>query len=332
LTRGAVVALSGRIFEGLASDNLLHFILNSAYVQGSQRKASNLIPSSLALYMVGISVSPFVAGVLGNFIISVCIALGIFAITILYTFVFISPARSLPIKAISAAPGTSEAGILLDHGRKTHMNPLSRFLSPLRLLNERRTLALLAITMFLSNMAQSYVFDALLVHTTVRFGFTGLENGIIITIAHSLASVYVFTSLFFLSRIGSRRREASQAAVSLLLQILALVGVGYASKRWQIYAVTSILALSLPGPSFIKSYAVGFLPKEEKAAGLAALAMMEGLSSVFGPIVLGGWQVLSSDGRWVFYGAAGLVSVGTIPFLIFILVVSRRTSKDSNLM
>ena len=78
--RNIFVALSGRIFDGLASDNLLHFTLNTIYAQSSQPATTSLlIGYSLALYMIGISTSPFVAGLFQNFMISLLMAMVLFA-------------------------------------------------------------------------------------------------------------------------------------------------------------------------------------------------------------------------------------------------------------
>lgn len=85
------VALSGRIFEGLASDNLLHFTLNIVYTQGtSKERSASLIVYSLALYMVGMSVSPFVAGLFKNFTVSFFMAIGLFAVAVAHVQIFVA--------------------------------------------------------------------------------------------------------------------------------------------------------------------------------------------------------------------------------------------------
>jgi hypothetical protein len=79
ITSHVAIAMSGQVFEGLAFDNILHFNLNVVYVRAhSQHPTSRLIGSSLALYMIGISISPFVASLLGNFRDNFIVASGCF--------------------------------------------------------------------------------------------------------------------------------------------------------------------------------------------------------------------------------------------------------------
>ena len=93
------IALSGRIFEGVASDNLLHFLLNAVYAQArDEEKVSSLISYSLALYVLGISISPFVAGLFRDFKASFFVALGLFALSVTYLLIGV-PKRSFQSKS-----------------------------------------------------------------------------------------------------------------------------------------------------------------------------------------------------------------------------------------
>lgn len=80
--------MSGRIFEGLASDNLLHFNLNTIYVSltlpssVSGQKASQLMATSLGLYMLGTAVSPVAVSLFQSYTASFAAALAIFGITL----------------------------------------------------------------------------------------------------------------------------------------------------------------------------------------------------------------------------------------------------------
>ncbi|RYO81021.1 hypothetical protein DL766_006594 [Monosporascus sp. MC13-8B] len=109
---GIYIALSGRIFEGFASDNLLHFILNAVYSQSRcKEKASSLISYSLAFYMIGISTSPFVAGLFQNFNVSFFIALALFAVSVSYIQLCMTRrGPRIKLRAVAAEGGEERYG------------------------------------------------------------------------------------------------------------------------------------------------------------------------------------------------------------------------------
>ncbi|PVI02649.1 hypothetical protein DM02DRAFT_474297, partial [Periconia macrospinosa] len=291
------IALFGRVFEGLASDNLLHFTLNAVYAQSkTPDQVLSLISHSLALYMIGISVSPFAVGIFQNFTTSCFIALALFALSFVYLQLCIAEPTT-PIRPAQQAQPSYTIGTWI----RTALSPLQPFYQkPARLL--------VGSSLFAYNMVQSYIFTALLVHTSLHFGFTGRENGFIISIAHSVASAYIFISVslvprvirYFQQRQKSTTAPASTppstllALFSLLLQALSLASLGFATRPWHIYSLTIPLAIGLSSPSFIKAAFVSRFDGTERPAALAALAMMETLGSVLGPIMLGGLQSLNS--------------------------------------
>lgn len=323
------VALSSRVFEGLASDNLLHFTLSSIYAQaqGDEWEASSLISYSLALYMVGISVSPVVAGLFRSFTISCFIAIGLFSLSILYTQVCIKNHASTEKK--------TPTNTLLDNenrqNRNDLINPIREWfvtlLSPLRPFQNQPVYVLIGWSLFTYNIIQSYIFNALLVYTSASFGFTGKQNGFIISIAHSVAACYVFATLYLVPRTikafrarrgasvspraksAARRRDFVLALVSLSIQALSLLGLVFATKPWQLYAITFFLSFGLPTPSFIKAYFVSLFQSNERPIALAGLAVMETLGSVVGPLFFGGLQAYFTATGSVFYFAAGLTGL-----------------------
>ncbi|KAF1950198.1 hypothetical protein CC80DRAFT_520154 [Byssothecium circinans] len=309
------VALFGRVFEGLASDNLLHFTLNAVYAQSEKREeASLLIGYSLALYMIGISISPFVVGLFKNFTISFFIALGLFGLSLIYLQSCIIGKTSKNVTGpFEVNEGRPVRSLSSNGCQKALRNWLRTASSPLKPFQQKPAHLFIGISIFFYNIVQSYIFNALLVHTSVRFGFSGRENGIIISIAHSIASVYIFITLslftrasrYFQSRKSNSRRHSPSggrrdtflAMVSLAVQTLSLATLGFAYQPWHIYSLTIPLAIGLSTPSFIKA---AFISRFENA-------MMETFGSVLGPAILGGLQSFLSKDGGVFFAAAGLV-------------------------
>ena len=321
------MALSSRIFEGLASDNLLHYVLNSAYSRTENHaRASSLIGYSLALYLIGVSISPFVAGLFGNFTVSFFMAIGMFAVAIAYLQAFVRKPNSTTTMILSAErnEGHRSSPVLATFA-KTVITPLDSFY-------QHPSTLFVGLALLAYNIVQSYMFNALLVHTSLHFHFMGRENGLLISIAHVVAALYIFLNLFIIPKITNvfwkqehpsnsirqrnpaSSRDTALGLISLLILTISLVEVGFAKTPGQIYVFTGMLALSLPASSFIKAAFVAYFEGEEKSKGLASLAAMETLGSVLGPMVLGGFQSLSSFDNIVFFVAAALASVSAVLF------------------
>jgi hypothetical protein len=334
------VALSGRMFDGLASDNLLHFTLNAIYTQTPESNTtSSLIGYSLALYMVGISTSPFVAGLFHNFTVSFFMAMVLFALAIGYLQLCVTSREQRNERASEPDSDAVDRGDRSSTSPKSVLNILKTFITPLRTFRNYPASLLCGMSLFAYNLVQSYTFGALLVHTSLRFGFTGKENGFVITIAHSIAATYLLTTLYVLPRVLKLRLKLSNserhaefqpsanngllAMISLAIQSVSLLVVGLATKTWHIYVATVLLALGLPTPSFIKAYVVGCFRGPEKNEALAALAVMEVMGDVLGPIAFGGWQSYDAMGGLVFFGAAAVVATSLILFTLGAVMVHR---------
>jgi hypothetical protein len=272
----------------------------------------------MALYLVGISISPFLAGLFKNFVVSFFIALGLFTVTIAYLQVVVPPQTLHPIRA----------PVLVRPLR----NFASTVMAPLQTLKSHPTSLLIGFSLLAYNVVQSYTFTALLVHTSTQFHFTGRDNGLLLSIAHSVAAIYIFLTLYAIPKIERRfwlrtpacewfepptrfaTRDAMLALVSQLIHVISLVGIGFSATAAQIYGFTAVLAFSLPIASFIKAGFVAHLEGEQKSKGLASLAAMETLGSVLGPMVLGGWQSYSVAGPTVFFVAAGIAAASMVSF------------------
>lgn len=290
----------------------------------------------MALYLAGISISPFVAGLFKNFTVSFFIALGIYGIAIIYLQVLVpKPAKQpygSPVVQASSVPSQERPST-------SAIGNFSRIvLTPVSWFKRHPIYVPFGICLFTYNLVQSYMFTSLMVHTSIQFNFTGRENGFLISIAHSVASLYIFVSLYLvpkLSQLWKKRRAASGTdetpenvaprdallgLASQLIEVLSFVGLGFAMTAGQIYFLTALLALSLPAPSFIKAAFVSLFEGEEKSKGLAALAAMETLGSVVGPIIIGGWQSYTAAGRTVFFIAAGVAAVSMVCFGMGVVV------------
>jgi hypothetical protein len=221
---------------------------------------------------------------------------------------------------------------------------LGTFIAPLRVFGQRPSCLLYALILFAYNFVQSYTCNTLLVHTSLKFGFNGKENGFIITIAHSVATIYIFLTLYvipqlsksvsgplgFRSRCRNKRKikHGIPAIISLSLQAASLLVVGLATRTWQTYIATALLALGLPTPSFIKAYVVGVFEESHKSKALASLATMEVVGDVVGPVIFGGWQSHRPLNGDTFFGAAGIISVSLILFVVRLIMLRLESELD----
>ena len=325
---------------------MLHFCLNAVYAQVAEDVwVSRLVKGSLALYMVGISISPALASLLGDFRASFIMALSFFVIALLYLFLTWSfgceegswrKLRKLDVKTQDAEP------VL---GRK-HI--FSLILTPMKILKSHPWSFLPAISLFIYNFIQSYAFQAIMVHTSIYLGFSSKQNGFLISIAHAVASIYLFVTIFFealLFKQSSGRQKSrdtkdqvesktqarldmSLAEVSILAQATSLALFGFVKKPWQAYGLAATLALGLASPSYIKSYFIMLFPYSEGPKALAALTLMEVLGSLLSPVALGGLQT-AQPGKGVFFIAASCMTFAAVLFGTGMLMFrsSQRTAK-----
>ena len=322
-----VVAVSGRIFQGLASDNMLHFALNAVYVQASDaRQIGKLIGASLALYMVGISISPAIASLLPDFAASFTMALVVFGLAFLYLLLCVRSKKSKDLGSTREIAGEerSETGVSFASRMTSALQTLS---SPLTLFASRPILSFSGLSLFFYTAAQSYLFPAMMVDTSLRFGFDGAQNGYMISLAHAAASIYLLFTLFILPKLfGTKERSAQQTRsvkrdntaltlVSLAMQGSALALFGLADQTWQVYPIIVLVSLGLATPSYIKTYFMAVAPSADASRAVAATSMMEALGSLLSPILLGGWQALW-PGTTVFFVGAVIMAFCMILFLL----------------
>lgn len=332
------VALLGQVFEGFASDNILHFNLNAIYVQSpDERLVSRLIGTSLALYMIGISVSPAIASLLESFQASFMMASAIFTIALLYLLVGVRTKQQegpgqLPI-VTSREPPTPTAA-------KASLWDLVRFsASPLGIFATRPLSLVPGFALLLYNATQSYLFSAIMVYTSVTFGFSSRENGFLISIAHAVSSAYLLFTLFIIPYIWQKFRryilvkvpgsvplrssgstDAALAIFSLLIQALSVTLFALATKPWQVYSTMALCALGFATPSFIKSYFVTLFASSDAPQAVAALTMMEVLGSLLAPVGLGGLQTLW-PGNGVFFAAAICIGLASMLFAVGVIML-----------
>ncbi|POS75430.1 hypothetical protein DHEL01_v206172 [Diaporthe helianthi] len=296
--------------------------------------------------MAGMSISPFVAGLFGNFTVSFLLALGLFALSAIYLrFCFCNS----DIQISNTSSEQSEVRECLSERipiSGTFLGLSRTFcavLSPLEPFREDPCHLLIGLSLLIYNVVQSYVFNALLIYATVRFGFTGKENGYIISITHSIAGVYLFALLFLPRHVkrclenrncvhsvntvfSTQSKDTILGLVSLSIQTFALVALSRASQARDIYITTLLLAAGLPAPSFIKGYFVGNFDTRRGPAALGALATMETLGSVLGPLLLGGLQSHFGVNGSVFLTASGMTATSLVLFTLGCTLKRRRRS------
>jgi hypothetical protein len=333
------IALFGRVFQGLASDNLLHFNLNSIYVRAAnQGQVPQLIGASLALFMIGISIGPAIAGLLHDFVMSFVMAGGTFAISLLYLLGFVSGSER-PNTRIKTAPQNGNTMKPTHHqkrsllGKERFFDIITTILSPLQLFYSRPASIMAGLALLIYTTVQSYIFSLIMVHTSLAFGFTGKQNGSLLSIVHAISASYLFLVLFGIPCLSRKARGGEEndpkqphqqgakfALLSMGIQVIALLSFANATQPWQVYVISAMFALGLATPSFIKSHFLGFFPKADDAKAVGALAMMETIGALFSPLILGSWQVLW-PGNGVFYGAAVMMTMATAFFSIAALTL-----------
>ena len=339
--------MSSQVFEGLASDNILHFNLNAIYVRAnSQRTVSKLIGSSLALYMMGISISPSIASLLQNFRDSFLMAYGLFAAALLYLFLAVRTPTKFSCEQ-QVVPNSRRASSAEEENVGSRICYLVGVAgSPFLFFLEDYWRILPGLALFLYNSIQSYTFSAIMVYTSIHFGFSSRENGFLLTIVHVVASLYLFFVLFAAPAVsnlwqkqrtpskdipkeenGSGMTEACMALLSLLVQGGSLLMFAFLRRSWQVYAASALLALGLACPSFIKSYFMAKFAAADKPRALAALAVMETGGGLVAPIILGGLQTVW-PGRGVFFVAACGVYLASILLVIGLIIDRQREARS----
>jgi len=337
-TSSIAVALMGRVFEGFASDNLLHFNLNSVYVQEpSVGMVSRLIGLSLTVYMIGICIGPAIAGLLPDFQTSFVVALAAFALNAVYL-------GAVNIKLPETEPEYDPATSL--DGRKDATFPPQVF-AHLRILRTHPQCSLPLSALFAYNMVQSFIFPAIMTYSTVTFGFTGRQNGFVISIVHAVAALYLLMTSYGVPQLRSWLRSskvnaddrklgissidrwsalaaiAASCAEAVSLGLLALIEEG-----WQLYPVVVLTAVGLATPAFIKSHAATLVPRSSGPDIIAALTVFETCGSLLSPVVVG--SILAGQhGPLAFLVSAGILGISALLLGTSLLVNTLTTDRSS---
>lgn len=334
LWRSIYIAIVGRVFDGLATDNILHYTLAAIYIRTSEPdRFSRLMGTSLALYMIGMSMSPTLVTLLPNFFFSFILAIAVLGLSLVYLVVFIPAATPRPTNEDGNSIGVCPEYTATDH---------ISFFDPILYFYHEPVVLLPGLAIFFYNSAQAYLFPAIMVHAALKFGFTSIENGYIISIAAGTSSVYLLIVSYVLPKVYSTlrpekheepdedghadfdtsnnnggppnvvRQHASDlfyAGVSMMSQFIVLPRLALVSTPSELYGLVVFIALGLAVPSFIKSYAVTVAGVKDSA--LAGLAVMESVGGLASPIILGTSQSLVGQGG-VFFIASGLVGVAIL--------------------
>ncbi|KAK8170275.1 major facilitator superfamily domain-containing protein [Phyllosticta citribraziliensis] len=309
LYKSIALGLSARILEGLATDNTLHMALNGLYARAEdQRLVGRMMSASLALYMAGMALSPALAALLSDFRVSFAAALAVFALTAVYLAVVGRLGGSGPDKQ-----GEEESNGHDQEGERNRpnnmMSAVMALAQPALYLASDRVIAAHGGAMLLYNAAVSYMFPALMVHATLRFGFSPGQNGLILSVAAGSSALYLVVAAWF----ARPARDAPAALVSLAVLIAAMCALAAASVAWALFPLVAAAALGLATPSFVKAHLVHRRPGDSLA--VAALSISEGVGSLASAPLLGAWQSAHPGGS-VLYVAAGLATASAVVFAV----------------
>jgi len=324
------IAFVGRMFESLATDNLLHYNLSTIFVSSAPegKRFSRLMGTSLALYLAGMAASPTLAGLLPSFLSSFILALALFAVSALYLAVLVPINSRAAQRDVDALEGGSMRGRYLSFHR------------PLVDLFRDRRVMLPGVALLLYNITQAYLFPTLMVYTTLEFSFTGRENGYVMPIAASVSAVsllvvfQVYPRLKKMLGVGgddarddakSSRQNLICAVLVISLQLVALPLITFTTKGWQIFPLVALLAFGIGAPSFIKSYGVALA--KEKTAAVASLAMMEIVGGMLSMIILGFFQSWLGQ-KAVFFAAAGHVAAALLSMIGSRLIYGQQVAQS----
>ncbi|KAI1457519.1 hypothetical protein F4805DRAFT_172091 [Annulohypoxylon moriforme] len=341
LCRSIYVAIAGRVFDGLATDNILHYTLAAIYIRTNvPGRFSRLMGTSLALYMIGMPVSPTLVTLLPNFFFSFILAIAVLGLSLVYLLVFIPVTTPEPYD-VNEDENSSEAS------PKPTITDRVPFFDPVLYFYREPVVLLPGLAIFFYNSAQAYLFPAIMVHAALKFGFTSTENGYIISIAAGTSSVYLLVVSYVLPKVYSRLRpekpedpdeiaradctdseeppkvgyrhtsDLFYASISMASQFVVLPLLALVNTSGELYGLVVFIALGLAAPSFIKSYAVTIASVGDSA--LAGLAVMESVGGLASPIILGTFQSVVGQGG-VFFIASGLVGAAILSLAISVFV------------
>lgn len=309
LRKSLAVAVIGRVFEGLASDNMLHYTLAAAYLRAnSAAQFSKSMGISLGLYMSGAALGPTTMSFLPDFFFSFVLAVLVLGCSLVYLTVFV-PSLS---KSMPNIPNNSD----ISHGNGSQ-----------EFWKSHPAVILLALALFSYNCVESYLFPAIMIHTSSTLGFGVTENGYIITVAASVSALFLLATNYILPTFLKKQSSGSSAgesvsykplddnaaheasrlnrdliygAVSMLCLWVSVFGLLFIQTTWQMFCDAGLIAVGLAAPSFVKSYGVASVAatgggSTARGYSLAVLAMMESLGALVSPIALGSVQANAGD-------------------------------------
>ncbi|EGD88893.2 hypothetical protein H113_03848 [Trichophyton rubrum MR1459] len=328
--RSVPIAVSGRLFEGIASDNLLHFNLNTIYVSTASPSAPEtyrLIAASLALYMVGTAVGPMAVTVFQNYTASFTTALAIFAVAMVYLMVFVPKPTE---RHLSSGPENAES----IEERVSDKSRLMVLLSPLQPFYDNPLAILYGLSLLLYTAVQGHLFPVIMVFASIRFHFASLGNGLLVSVAAACAALQILLKVYIAPAIArllgrqpattSDNANRNTVVAAVCIQATALVAMTRVTSAVQLYLAVATSAAGLAVPAFFKSHFVSFMPSASQA--ISALTFMESIGGLASPFFLGSWQAVF-PGQTVFFFAVGLLVVSLCLFLTaeFLLVSKNRS-------
>ncbi|EZF74501.1 hypothetical protein H105_03839 [Trichophyton soudanense CBS 452.61] len=277
--RSVPIAVSGRLFEGIASDNLLHFNLNTIYVSTASPSAPEtyrLIAASLALYMVGTAVGPMAVTVFQNYTASFTTALAIFAVAMVYLMVFVPKPTE---RHLSSGPENAES----IEERVSDKSRLMVLLSPLQPFYDNPLAILYGLSLLLYTAVQGHLFPVIMVFASIRFHFASLGNGLLVSVAAACAALQILLKVYIAPAIArllgrqpattSDNANRNTVVAAVCIQATALVAMTRVTSAVQLYLAVATSAAGLAVPAFFKSHFVSFMPSASQA--ISALTFME---------------------------------------------------------
>ncbi len=185
-----------------------------------------------------------------------------------------------------------------------------------------RVVRMIALTLFISNIAQFGLHTVWVLSMQNRFGWTPLYSGLsLFVVGISAAIVQGGLARKIIPAIGERICLVG----GIVLGVFAFMGYGLATHGWMVYAiiaVASIGGLAAPAAQGMTSKAV---PVDEQGLLQGALASLNNLAYIVGPIIAGTVfnRFTVKDGPTPYPGAgapflvgAALIAVSLIPVLL----------------
>lgn len=291
------VALASRLFEGLANDNVLHFALSLVYMrEPDPSRLASVVRASLALFMLGVAVSPFAVSLLPGVLASFVVAVGIFAAGLGYV-------ATVPFASNALNPEECTEG---DNISRTH-----GAIESIRPLFERPAVLLMISALLVCNSGMSYLFEAILIFTTSTLDLTGRDNGLIVSLASTIAPAYLMLAPYLLSKLFSRASgfaDFGLAAWCLFQAALGLLMLSASVSRTHVLSSMAVASAGLAAPPLTRSGILARVDATLRAEAAAAIAWADIAGALVSPVVMGGVQT-TFDPAAVLHAEAAVMAV-----------------------